>query len=208
MSQSVGVNMAAVKTVIAGALSGLPRIDTAVSAPIAHKYAMLTRVVANLQPADVGRIFACSQDDPHVFLPAWGLHANEFFVAYCRNLPHKRTDGTPTILSRQMMDRVAPGPLPPPPRKRAATVASKPDALPRVTRKRAPASLPSSPPSSPSPPPSPDGAQPDLQHNSSPTRFEAPTVGKRRRRVSSPARTENESPSSKPASPKRKRARR
>lgn len=77
---------------MSGALAHVPRLDTTVSGPIAHKYATLPRVVANLQPADVGRIFACSQD-PMAFLPQWGLHVTDFCLGYCNNLPHKRTDG-------------------------------------------------------------------------------------------------------------------
>lgn len=66
-------------------------MDTTISAPIARKYAHLSRVVANLQPSEVGRIFA-SATHPSGFLPAWGLHVAEFCCAYCNNLPHKRTD--------------------------------------------------------------------------------------------------------------------
>lgn len=80
-----------------GVLAGVKRVDTTVSGPMAHKYATLPRVVANLQPADVGRIFACS-DDPMAFLPQWGLHVTEFCLGYCNNLPHKRTDGAPALL--------------------------------------------------------------------------------------------------------------
>lgn len=80
-----------------GVLAGVKHVDTTVSGPMAHKYATLPRVVANLQPADVGRIFACS-DDPMAFLPQWGLHVTEFCLGYCNNLPHKRTDGTPALL--------------------------------------------------------------------------------------------------------------
>lgn len=79
-------------------LAGLKRIDTSVSGPIAHKYATLRRVVANFQPADVGRIFSCCQD-AMTFLPHCGLHTNEFCLAYCSNPSHKRADGRPSTVT-------------------------------------------------------------------------------------------------------------
>lgn len=66
-------------------------LGLSIARPIAYKYANLSRVVANLEPADVGQIFKHSADAA-AFLPLWGMHIDEFCLAYCNNLPHKRTE--------------------------------------------------------------------------------------------------------------------
>lgn len=111
-------------------------IDTSISRPIAEKFDALSVVVANLQPADVGRIFANSQD-PLAFLPFWGLHVTEFCLGYCNNLPHKRMDAAP--LGNKMSSTAPPTQQPAhavaepsPKRRRTNPLAARPP--PRVSK--------------------------------------------------------------------------
>lgn len=64
-------------------------IDRSIAGPLAYKYLCLPRVVANLAPAEVGRIFSAAKDS-QTFLPHHGFHFSAFCVAYCFNLPNKR----------------------------------------------------------------------------------------------------------------------
>jgi hypothetical protein len=73
-----------------GLVSNASPIDRSIAGPLAYKYLCLPRVVATLAPAEVGRIFSATRD-PMTFLPHHALHFTEFCVAYCHNLPNKRT---------------------------------------------------------------------------------------------------------------------
>lgn len=73
-----------------GLVSNASPIDRSIAGPLAYKYMCLPRVVATLAPAEVGRIFSATRD-PMTFLPHHALHFTEFCVAYCHNLPNKRT---------------------------------------------------------------------------------------------------------------------
>lgn len=56
------------------------------------KYAYLARVVANLEPAQVKRIFA-SSTNPLTFYPETGLYAYEFALGYAFNKAGRRASG-------------------------------------------------------------------------------------------------------------------
>lgn len=72
------------------------------SSLMSDKYANLHRVVASLEPADVGQIFRCASS-AEAFFPSWGLFATEFSLGYCQNLPHKRDAPPPpkTLAARR-----------------------------------------------------------------------------------------------------------
>jgi hypothetical protein len=63
--------------------------DTAVTAPLHHKYAHLARVVANLESAQVSQMFRASKD-PLAFFPSSGLYAYEFALGYVLNKAGRR----------------------------------------------------------------------------------------------------------------------
>jgi hypothetical protein len=67
-----------------------PPVDRSIAGPLAFKYLCLPRVIGNLAPAEVGRIFSSARD-PMTFLPQRGVHFAEFCVGYCYNLPNKRS---------------------------------------------------------------------------------------------------------------------
>ena len=63
--------------------------------PLADKYAALPKVVARLEPSDVGHIFKHASN-PFVYFPALGLFSAEFALGYCHNMHYKRLgEGVP-----------------------------------------------------------------------------------------------------------------
>jgi hypothetical protein len=57
---------------------------------IADKYAALPKVVARLEPSEVGQIFKHAAS-PCTYFPTLGLFCAEFALGYCHNMHYKRT---------------------------------------------------------------------------------------------------------------------
>lgn len=65
------------------------KISPRTGAALYKKYTILPKVVAKLEPAEVGCVFKHSTD-PNSFFPLLGLFSVEFALGYCNNMHSKR----------------------------------------------------------------------------------------------------------------------
>lgn len=65
------------------------KISPRTGSAIYRKYTILPKVIAKLEPADVGCVFKNSSD-PFSFFPFLGLFSVEFALGYCNNMHSKR----------------------------------------------------------------------------------------------------------------------